>query len=159
MYKRALEQRNALLREAKESPVRDNRQRSALYEPWEAHLAEHGSRIREARRRFIQNLSPRTMAVHGRMGSGETLTLRYLERDDAFDQEEMSRALGRSRPYDSARGGTSVGPHRDDLGVEIDGREARLFGSQGQQRTSVISIKMATLEAARDELGLPAEWQ
>jgi DNA replication and repair protein RecF len=150
MYKRALEQRNALLREARETPLP-----AALYEPWEAQLAEHGASLRLYRRRFLDRLSPMTAQTHARMGSGERLRLAYAAKDDANDPESLADALAASRGIDAARGGTSAGPHRDDLSLEIDGREARLYGSQGQQRTSVISIKVATLEVARQELGLP----
>lgn len=150
MYKRALEQRNALLRNERDYPVPES-----FYEPWEIHLAEHGTRLREMRREFIGRLSPKTMATHARMGSGEALSLAYVERDEASDADILLVALARSRAQDSARGGTSLGPHRDDVAVEVQQREARLFGSQGQQRTSVIAIKMATLEIAREELGVP----
>lgn len=150
MYKRALEQRNALLRDARENP-----QPSAFYEPWELQLAEHGAALRSARRFFVERLSPTTAATHARMGSGEALSLTYVAKDEADEPETIVEALARSRAVDVARGGTSVGPHRDDLAIEVEGREARLYGSQGQQRTSVISLKLATLEVGREELGVP----
>jgi DNA replication and repair protein RecF len=151
LYKRALEQRNALLREARE-------QRSlpaALFEPWEEQIAEHGAALRTRRREFIGRLSVTSAAVHAQMGHGERVTVAYAERDDATDYERLRDALAHARQNDVMRGGTSVGPHRDDLTIEVDGREARLYGSQGQQRTSVISIKLACLEIAREELGVP----
>ena len=89
------------------------------------------------------------------MGDGESLEVSYTERDEATDEVSMLAALDRSRYMDVQRGGTSVGPHRDDLSIAIDGREARLFGSQGQQRTSVISLKLATLMVAREQIGSP----
>lgn len=150
MYKRALDQRNALLREARENAVP-----GALYEPWEAQLADHGLSMRRARQTYVGRLSPLIAETHGRMGSGERLTLTYVARDEGLDVDSMAEALARSRGMDVSRGGTSVGPHRDDLAFEIEGREARLYGSQGQQRTSVIALKMATLELARQELGVP----
>lgn len=149
-YKRALEQRNALLRDA-----RDRYVAPAMYEPWEMQLAEHGAGLRAARIAFVNRLAPSTEATHARMGSGERLRVAYVSKDEAEDADALSEALTRSRGNDVARGGTSVGPHRDDLAVEVDGREARLYGSQGQQRTSVISIKLATLEVSRQELGVP----
>jgi DNA replication and repair protein RecF len=148
LYKRALEQRNALLRAARENHIA-----AALYEPWEAQIAEHGSSMRSARRAFVHGLSPMVAATHGRMGSGEQLRLDYQLRDHDGDAEVLRGAMERTRDSDVSRGGTSVGPHRDDLLVEIDGREARLFGSQGQQRTSVIALKLATLLHARDLRG------
>lgn len=150
LYKRALEQRNALLRDSREWI-----QPAAMFEPWEDQLAQHGAALRATRRQFVQRLGETTSVVHSRMGSGECLTLGYVVKDPAESADEMREALARSRQLDVARGGTSVGPHRDDLQLDVDGREARLYGSQGQQRTSVISLKLATLEVARDELGTP----
>lgn len=57
--------------------------------------------------------------------------------------------------HDIARGGTSVGPHRDDLEIYVGGKEARQFGSQGQQRTAVIAVKLATLTLRRNRYGQP----
>lgn len=150
LYKRALEQRNALLRESREWS-----RPAALFEPWEAQLAQHGAALRASRHAFVERLSPTTEAVHARMGGGERISVRYLAKDPADDSEALLEALAGARANDVARGGTSVGPHRDDLEVDVDGREARLYGSQGQQRTSVISLKLATLEVAREELGRP----
>jgi len=149
-YKRALEQRNALLRES-----RDRSLPSVMYEPWEEQLAHHGAAMRLQRQQYVDRLSPSTSAVHSRMGSGERVDLSYVVRDEATDMTALSHALAACRMNDVARGGTSVGPHRDDLAIQVDGREARLYGSQGQQRTSVISIKLATLQVAREELGAP----
>lgn len=150
LYKRALEQRNALLRDAREAYVPEDQ-----YEPWEAQIAEHGAKIRESRRDYVGALSPEVTDAHARMGEGEPVSLRYVERDDAHDETWMLESLSRSRHTDVARGGTSVGPHRDDLEVLVDGREARLFGSGGQQRTAVIALKLGTLEYARGILGTP----
>ncbi|RYG34794.1 DNA replication and repair protein RecF [bacterium] len=137
LYKRALEQRNALLRDAREAYVPEDQ-----YEPWEAQIAEHGAKIRDSRRDYVSTLSPEVSEAHTRMGEGEKVGLRYVERDDAHDETWMLEALARSRHNDVGRGGTSVGPHRDDLEVLVDGREARLFGSGGQQRTAVIALKL-----------------
>lgn len=150
LYKRALEQRNALVRASRDRPVG-----SSEYEPWEAPMAEHGSALRTMRTEFLERLVPHAQDVHASMGGGEGLHMVYTPRDEAVGGAELAEALARSRAVDQARGGTSVGPHRDDFAVEIEEREARLFGSQGQQRTAVIALKMATLEVAREELGAP----
>lgn len=150
LYKRALEQRNALVRAARERMVGADE-----YEPWELPLAEHGVALREARERYVERVVPHAVEVHAAMGHGEGLSLRYTPRDTAIGAQSLAEALERSRAVDIVRGGTSVGPHRDDLTIEIAGRDARLFGSQGQQRTAVVALKMATLEVARSELGSP----
>lgn len=150
LYKRALEQRNALVRASRESHVA-----ASEFEPWEQPMAEHGAALRDARTHYLERLAVHAVEVHAAMGDGEGLQLAYTPRDRAETALELLDALERGRAADAARGGTGVGPHRDDFTVTIDGREARLFGSQGQQRTAVVAIKMATLEVARDELGVP----
>lgn len=145
-YKRALEQRNALLRE----PVPPS---AADLSVWEAPLAEHGFRLRERRLAWVARLADFARQRHEILGGGEELGVTYLPKDDSASAGDLARALVDSRYVDIARGFTGVGPHRDDLALAVGGREARLYGSQGQQRTAVIALKLATLEIAREILG------
>lgn len=147
-YKRALEQRNALLRLAREAFVADE-----SFEVWETQLALHGSALRAARDSFVEALTAPAKAAHDFLGDGESIGLEYQRHDSAIEPHDLEAALRESRATDIHRGGTSVGPHRDDLRIDVANREARLFGSQGQQRTAVIAIKMATLDRARSQLG------
>ena len=149
-YKRALEQRNALLRAAQDASVP-----AESFEPWEHHLAEHGAPLRVFRARFWADLEPLAAEVQRHMGSGEALRLFYQPRDDASTPDGLRELLSRNRPLDVARGSTTVGPHRDDVLIEVGGRDARAFGSQGQQRTAALAIKLGTLELERRERGLP----
>ncbi len=149
-YKRALEQRNALLKDSREFP-----RPPAMFEPWEEQLAEHGTAMREARQDFVTSLAPRMSRLHAQMGGGEHVEALYVARDDARDRVTMLEMLGASRQQEIARGSTIVGPHRDDLQIDISARDGRLYGSQGQQRTAVIALKLATLEVSRQELGIP----
>lgn len=150
LYKRALEQRNALLRDSRESM-----QPATAFEPWEVQLAQHGTAIRHARDVFVWSLAPLAKIAHSEMSSGEMLYLAYIRRDEADSEEGTVDALAATRHSDIGRGGTSIGPHRDDMQIDVGGRDARLYGSQGQQRTSVISVKLAAMEHARDQLGGP----
>lgn len=146
-YKRALEQRNALLKMAQERSIDEY-----AFEGWEEQLAVHGSEMRSIRRKYIDDLSPIASEVHTQMASREELlSLRMIEKDET----DLHTALGATRSADIHRGSTQIGPHRDDLEILIDGKEARLFGSQGQQRTAVISLKIATLELWRERIGAP----
>ncbi len=148
-YKRALEQRNALLRHnAGWVPPEQ-------FDPWETQLAEHGAPLREARLAYIKRLEPLAKHVHSEMGQGEALAIEYVTKDDSQDIEALRAALVASRAHDALRGGTGVGPHRDDVYIQIAGKDARLFGSQGQQRTSVIAIKLGSLQIAKQEFGRP----
>ncbi|HVL40166.1 MAG TPA: DNA replication/repair protein RecF [Fimbriimonadaceae bacterium] len=148
-YRRALEQRNSLLRAAQERALPPD-----VFEPWEQQMATHGAALRDTRLRFVRDVQEVARRLHGSLSDGETLSLSYLPKDDSAGSEGLLEALQRHRPSDVARGSTQIGPHRDDLQILIDDREGRLFGSQGQQRTAVIAIKLATLEHATEELGV-----
>lgn len=150
LYKRALEQRNALLKSARERYVTPG-----LYEPWEAQLGHHGAALRKARAEYVEVLGPLAQESHGSMAVGESLHLSYATKDDAIEEEALIEALGTGREAEVARGGTNFGPHRDDLTIQVGSRDAKLFGSQGQQRTAVIAVKLGALRLAQNELGMP----
>ena len=149
-YKRALEQRNALLRDSREWV-----QPPEMFAPWEDQLAIHGAGMRVAREEFIERLSPKASDAHAEIGAGEHIRLHIEAKDPSNTPEALLNSLAMSRSNDIARGGTSVGPHRDDLAIEVGNRDARMYGSQGQQRTAVISMKLATLGISHEELGIP----
>lgn len=144
LYKRALEQRNSLLKQAQERSVPAN-----VFEPWEQQMAAHGEAIRETRENWIGQIGPSAAEAHAELGGNERLQLTYERKDE----ENLVDAYGQRRGNDIMRGTTTLGPHRDDLRMEVDGVEARYFGSQGQQRTAVIALKMAVLDALEDTLG------
>lgn len=150
VYKRALEQRNALLRLARDSYVE-----AYSFEVWEDHLAVHGASIRTMRADYLDQLSPFATENHSWMGQGEVLELAPETKDEHLDEEALRANLAATRAHDIARGSTTLGPHRDDVRILIHGVEARLFGSQGQQRTSAIAVKLATLEYAKRHRGFP----
>lgn len=138
-YKRALEQRNALLRRAQEESV------SPLsFEPWEAVLAEHGAALRTARRDLVDKIRPLARALHGKISKSEHLEIAYVGKDEGETIEALADALVTNRSREIARGSTLIGPHRDDLALLLAEVEARSFGSQGQQRTAVLALKLAT---------------
>ncbi|MBI1756820.1 MAG: DNA replication/repair protein RecF [Fimbriimonas ginsengisoli] len=148
LYKRALEQRNALLRAQSWSAA-------AAYEPWEEQLAAHGVAIRAQRGAFLARLDATARSAHDAIGRGEHLGLAYSPKDEASTAETFNEHLEQGREEDLHRGATSVGPHRDDVTIDIDERPARLFGSQGQQRTAAMALKLGCMEVARDDLGQP----
>ena len=150
IYKRALEHRNALLRAAQEGVIADEQ-----FEPWEEQMAQHGSDIRSTRNRFLSSLNPYAQKAHKQIGSGETIQLCSQPRDEAETSGDLLQLLIDSRRKDIARGSTTGGPHRDDFRIDVDGRDARLFGSQGQQRTAMLSIKLGTMELEQGERGKP----
>lgn len=148
IYKRALEQRNALLRQSRDTYVSND-----TFESWEAPLAVHGAAIRVMRNDWVADISSDAAESHAWLGGGEHLTLDYQARDEAKTADELNEVLAENRSHDISRGATSYGPHRDDLEISVADRAARHFGSQGQQRTAVIALKLATLESAKRTFG------
>jgi DNA replication and repair protein RecF len=149
-YRRSLEQRNALLKTAREHPVE-----ASAFEVWEAALAEHGAILRTLRGEYVAQLRPILAQFQSELGQCEGLEAKIVPADPAEEQEQFIRLLRESRPQEIARGSTSVGPHRDDLALSLDGSPVRLFGSQGQQRSTAISLKLAAMKVIQDRLGAP----
>jgi DNA replication and repair protein RecF len=148
-YRRALQQRNALLKE-----IHAGRDVGESIEVWDQRLAASGAEIRARRQAFVEDLARLAAEQHRNLSGGaERLSLRIVARDDSLDAEALARTLARSRPLDIAAGTTTVGPHRDDVEILLDGDSARRRGSQGQQRTAVLSLKLALLDLWRERQG------
>lgn len=150
IYKRALEHRNALLRQAQEQFVPEE-----VFEPWDDQISNSGTALRKARAEWVTRLRGHAASAHSSLGAGEPLDVSYSIRDEGDDVGSLRQALSQNRRMEVARGSTCFGPHRDDLAITIMGTEARYFGSQGQQRTAVIAIKLGVLQEAQDVMGMP----
>ena len=152
-YLRSVEQRNRLLKD--EFPD------EALIEAWDASVSLGGATLLHARLRLFARLAARVSEVYGRVSGGERLTCDYvctlgegvenLTRDELRDLFYDRLRAGRAE--DLRRRQTCVGPHRDDVAFSIEGRDARSFGSQGQQRTVALAVKMAEVALAEELLG------
>ena len=148
---RTLNQRNALLKDIARNP-------SLLptLDMWDEQLASSGALIYENRREAIEKLGERARQAHASLTGGrEELNLRYISQigDAANAYEAILEKLHAARKEDLRRMTTTVGIHRDDMGISINGKEARTFASQGQQRSAVLSLKLAQLEWAGLESG------
>jgi DNA replication and repair protein RecF len=167
-YNRVLGQRNALLREGR--PSEDQ----LAY--WDAQLTRLGGLILERRLWAIGELDERArIAQHNLTGGGERLEIAYrcnLEEplSDTAEGEALAeilagpadaeglaawfgRALRAARGEERRRGVTVVGPHRDDIRFYLDGHDAIVYGSRGQQRTVALALKLAEVELMRGETG------
>ena len=142
-YQRALEQRNALLKQ-----VSAGEQPASALDVWDLELARLGTELADARRDAVAALSGTAPAGHAALSGGEALGLEY-----AGPPEDLMQALDEARRGDLRRGSTGVGPHRDDVVISLNGREARAFASQGQQRTAVVSIKLAEAAVMAETTG------
>lgn len=148
---RTLNQRNALLKDIAKNP-------SLLptLELWDEQLAECGAQIACSRREAIEKLDRFAAEAHASLTGGrEALHLRYLSQtNDAPEVKDgLLERMRAARQEDLRRMTTTVGVHRDDIGITIDGKEARMFASQGQQRSAVLSLKLAQLELSWKERG------
>ena len=152
-YVHALGQRNALLRALAERPALAD-----TLDSWDEQLAREGAKIVKGRREVIARLSEDASEEHLRLTDGqEELRLRYVS-EAAQEEDAESFLLGRlreTRQDDIRRQTTSAGVHRDDLSITINGKDARLYASQGQQRTAVLSLKLAQTAFAERERGEP----
>ena len=147
-YLRVLRQRNELLRAAAGT---------ATLAPWDDQLVELGAVLIERRRGFVERLGVRAVARHGRLGGGdERLEVSYVcAVGDGDERVAMRRALDARRAEEIRRATTLVGPHRDDLGLTINGVDVRTFGSRGQHHTAALSLRLAEVDLLREDLG---EW-
>lgn len=150
-YKRALDQRNSLLKRSRDTHVSNE-----SFVPWEHQLAQSGSKIREFRRMFLSEIAQTASPIQEFFGGGEDLCLEYAPSDESNSADEALALLEQCRPIDRDRGATTTGPHRDDVAISVNGQAARLFASQGQQRTCVLAIKLSLIEVCRAQTGSPA---
>ncbi|HUQ48034.1 MAG TPA: DNA replication and repair protein RecF [Gemmatimonadaceae bacterium] len=149
-YRAALTRRNAALRDA----ARTNDHSSVAV--WEPALAQHGATLLCERSQWVaanrDNFARLTTAI------GEAGEARMSYTSSAAKEPDIAEALlaafERQRKHDIRRGITHSGPHRDDLTLVLDGRELRVFGSAGQQRTAAIALRMLEGETLRESRGL-----
>jgi DNA replication and repair protein RecF len=155
-YGHLLEQRNALLR-----AIREGRQPVDGLDYWTNALAESGAAIMVERQRRLLELQPIAAAFHRELSDDrERLDLRYRpagvrigEAPQELVSEQLKLAMRDARDEEIGRGQTAVGPQRDDIEVWLDEHEARLFASQGQQRSAVLSLKLAELHYLAEVTG------
>ena len=141
-YNKILNQRNKLLKDMVYRPdLKDT------LPVWDMQLVETGRKIIRRRKQFVDELNEIVHDIHYRIsGEKEDLLLQYEPSiEDIFFEDELSRVKER----DMRQCMTSVGPHRDDLLFSIGEVDIRKFGSQGQQRTSALSLKLSEIELVK----------
>ena len=145
-YNKTVENRNRLLRDIYMFP-----DLKETLDVWDAQLVSFGSKIIESRRRFILDLNGIVGEIHGKLSGGrEHLSLLYEPNAAAEYLEERLRS---SRERDIHMKTTSTGPHRDDFSF-MDGEiDLRRYGSQGQQRTCALSLKLSEIDLVKKMIG------
>ena len=141
--RRILEQRNSLLKR-----IAAGEAGADELDVWNAELVRVATEVVDARAGAVNELAPEAARRHAEIGAGERLQIEYLG-----PPEDMAAAVHNSLAEDLRRGTTSIGPHRDDLRVLLGGQDARGYGSQGQQRTAVVSLKLAEAELVARRTG------
>lgn len=151
-YTKIVEQRNRILKD-----IYDHPEFMPMLDVWDEQLADHGIRIIQRRQAYIRELNDILSSVHEKLSGGrESMYLGYEPNTDA---EKMKEAVREARRTDRHLKMTTVGPHRDDFSFigRYPGREEeidlRRFGSQGQQRTCALSLKLSEIEIVKKKTG------
>lgn len=148
-YNKVLDERNTVLKKWKEI-------NNEIMDVYDEQISNYGSYILMERYNYIQKLKTMGYKIHKEITSGnEDIELFYITsvKDIKKSKEELLNNLIMNRKKDFDKKTTSVGPHRDDFSIRINGIDTRIYGSQGQQRTSVLSIKFASLEIIKELTG------
>ena len=147
-YARALAQRNALL-----ARVRGGAAAAAQLDAWDAELARHGFELMQHRAAASDLLAAPFAELGAGLGLPETAAVEYRPRSRADAAEALQAELAQRRAADLARGFSDHGPHRDDVALLHGGRSLRAYGSQGQQRLSLLALLFAERQVLLDERG------
>lgn len=150
-YNKILEQRNALLK---------NRDLGLVFETlpvWDVQLCRYAAEVVERRAEYLSKLSPIAAQKHAFLTDGAEKLVLGAEKKRGDTREEIEanllRELSDNYDKDVKLGFTTVGPHRDDLKILINGAEARVYASQGQMRTASLAVKLAEVEIFRELTG------
>lgn len=160
-YNKILMQRNQLLKE-----IAQREKKANLLEIWDEQLVEYGVKILHKRLDFMKKLSMWAKEIHSTItNKKEELYIEYQSSLQFVDQLEFHQLshdqirdlyleqLRKARDKEIARGMSLIGPHRDDLAFFINQQNVQSYGSQGQQRTTALSLKLAEIELIHQEVG------
>lgn len=151
-YKKILQQRNMLL---KQQEVKED-----LIAVWDESLAEYGAKIILERKSFIEKLNRISKEISRNITNGkEAMELSYeanIKSKENYEEQKESflKTLNKNLKQDIFRRSTTSGPHKDDLKICVDGVDIRHYGSQGQQRTAALSLKLAEIKLIKEETGV-----
>lgn len=147
-YEKILSSRNKLLKDSRSE--QECRQTISI---WDEQLATVASKIILKRIEFLNMLTPYAQKTHAYLtDSKEQLFLEYagiVAEDEQSLKQLLTKKLADNFDKDFALGYTTIGPHRDDIKIKLNNIDVRMFGSQGQQRTCALSLKLAELEIMR----------
>ena len=150
-YNKILDQRNSLLKNSDVSLILDT------LPVWDEQLCKYAAIITKKRAEFLDKLAPYAKEYHSYLTEGgEELTVKPDRRYDG-DEDEIAqilmRRLANNYEKDLRLGFTTVGPHRDDLDVQINGIDAKAYASQGQMRTAALALKLSEINIFKELSG------
>ena len=122
----------------------------SMLEIWDEQLAEYGELIYNYRNEYIEKLKKKIVSIHSEI-TNEEIKIEYIS--DCKDKKNYLDKLKKNREIDKFKGYTSYGIQRDDFKVYINGEEVNTYGSQGQNRTAILSLKLSELKVIYDEIG------
>ncbi len=144
-YNKILMQRNNLLKQLKFQPNLVD-----TLEFWDLQLVKYGSEVIRYRRKFIDHLNMIIKQIHRKLtGNREEIQLEY---ENNVEYDIFLTELNKKRSIDLKYTTTSIGPHRDDISFIVNGIDIRKFGSQGQQRTAALSLKLSQIQLVKEVL-------
>lgn len=146
-YNKVIEQRNTYLRQ-----IKYDGKEKGLLDIWDEQLSELSFEIFKYRNYYINEFCKIIQDIHNLITKSgkEHIEIKYLT--NAKTKEEFLQKLKKNLSVDISRGYTSIGIHRDDFLVYIDGKDVSIFGSQGQQRTVTLTLKMCELSVVKEEI-------
>ena len=155
-YNRMLNQRNTLLKDIARKPYLED-----TLDIWDAQLVSYGSLLIRKRLDYMKLLAEKAAAFHSGISKGrEALQVRYVATEDILPddsleaiREKFGAKCAANRKNDIHLGVTLSGPHRDDIEILINGKNAKSYASQGQQRSAVLSLKLAEAAVLRERMG------
>ena len=147
LYLKTIEQRNNYLRQ-----IREEGKDEKLLEIWDEKLAEYASIIYYYRKEFIEKIKNKIEKIHEEITEKkEKIEIEYITHCQT--KEEYLNLLKQRRKLDIIKGYTTKGIHRDDFIIYINGKELDIYGSQGQHRTAILSLKLSEVEIIKEEIG------
>lgn len=144
-YNRIVNQRNHLLKE-----IDYNKGALETLDIWDIQLIQYGNKIIERRQKFIEEINKIISNIHKKLtGNREDIKIVYEPSNGALSFEQ---ALLKNKEKDLRIKSTSVGPHRDDIAFLVSDIDIRKYGSQGQQRTAALSLKLSEIELVKQSI-------
>lgn len=141
-YNKVVLQRNKLLKE-----IAFQTQYMDMLDIWDIQMVKYGRKLIEAREQFVQQMGSIVSEIHRKLTGGkEELVIRY---EKNVSEQEFEKKLKNARERDLRMKMSMTGPHRDDLLFEVKSVDIRKYGSQGQQRTAALSLKLAEIEMVK----------